>query len=106
MPPSDAPPMCKSVQVGRQIVESTSVVSLSHFTLKELKEKKYLFPYSNVPNMLEDLLQKKVIELFECKRPKEMGRVDDPNYCHYHRIVSHPVEKCFILKELIMKLAR
>ena len=56
MPPSDAPPMCKSVQVGRQIVESTSVVSLSHFTLKELKEKKYLFPYSNVSNMLEDLL--------------------------------------------------
>ena len=35
-----------------------------------------------------------------------MGRVNDPNYCHYHQIVSHPMEKCFILKDLIMKLAK
>ena len=35
-----------------------------------------------------------------------MGCVNDPNYCHYHRIVRHPVEKCFILKDLIMKLAK
>nr|CAN74397.1 hypothetical protein VITISV_011203 [Vitis vinifera] len=35
-----------------------------------------------------------------------MGRVNDPNYCHHHRIVSHPMEKCFILKDLIMKLAK
>ena len=76
------------------------------FTLNELEEKKYHFPNSNVPSMLEDLLHKKVIELSECKRPKEMGRVNDPNYFHYHRIVSHPVEKCFILKDLIIKLAK
>ena len=30
------------------------------FTLKELEEKKYHFPDFDVPNMLEDLLQKKV----------------------------------------------
>ena len=30
------------------------------FTLKELEEKKYHFPNFDVPNMLEDLLQKKV----------------------------------------------
>ena len=35
--------------------------------------------------MLEDLLQKKVIELPECKRPEEMDRVNDLNYCHYHQ---------------------
>ena len=35
-----------------------------------------------------------------------MNRVNDPKYCKYHRIVSHPVGKCFILKELIMKLAQ
>ena len=56
--------------------------------------------------MLEDLLQKKVIKLPECKRQEEMDRVNDPNYFHYHRIVSHPVEKCFVLKDLIMKLAK
>ena len=35
-----------------------------------------------------------------------MGRINDLNYCHCHRIASHPVEKCFILKDLIMKLAK
>ena len=74
------------------------------FTLKELEKKKYHFPNSDV-SMLEDLPQKKVIELPECKLPEEMGRVNDPNYCHYHRIVNHLIEKCFILKDLIMKLA-
>ncbi|TYK15327.1 ty3-gypsy retrotransposon protein [Cucumis melo var. makuwa] len=31
-------------------------------------------------------------------------KVDDPNYCKYHQIISHPVEKCFVLKELILKI--
>ena len=56
--------------------------------------------------MLENLLQKKVIELSEYKCPEEMGRVNDSNYCYYHRIISHPMEKCFILKDLIMNLAK
>ena len=34
-----------------------------------------------------------------------MRRVNGPNYGRYHRVISHPVEKCFILKELILKLA-
>ena len=56
--------------------------------------------------MLDDLLEKKVIELPECKRPREMHRVNDPKYCKYHRIVGHPVDKCFTLKTLIMELAQ
>ncbi|KAH7842709.1 hypothetical protein Vadar_008294 [Vaccinium darrowii] len=75
-------------------------------TLKELQEKRYPFPDSNMLSMLEDLLEKNVIQLPECKRPAEMGKVHDPRYCHYHRIVSHSTEKCFVLKELIANLAR
>ncbi|KAM2035390.1 hypothetical protein EV2_039381 [Malus domestica] len=60
----------------------------------------------NMDAMLDDLLEKKVIELPECKRPEEMNRINDPKYCKYHRIVSHFVGKCFVLKELIMKLAQ
>ncbi|KAM1520366.1 hypothetical protein ACFX1Z_023064 [Malus domestica] len=56
--------------------------------------------------MLDDLLEKKVIELPECKCPEEMNHINDPKYCKYHRIVGHHVGKCFILKELIMKLAQ
>ncbi|KAA0042105.1 retrotransposon gag protein [Cucumis melo var. makuwa] len=39
-------------------------------------------------------------------KKKDDGRkVDDPNYCKYHRVISHPVEKFFVLKELILRLA-
>ncbi|KAH7840099.1 hypothetical protein Vadar_012606 [Vaccinium darrowii] len=75
-------------------------------TLKELQEKRYPFPDADVPSMLEDLLEKNVIQLPECKHPEEMGKVHDPRYCHYHRIVSHSTEKCFVLKEVIADLAR
>ena len=56
--------------------------------------------------MLEDLLENNVIKLPECKRPKEMGCTNDPKYYIYHRVVSHPVEKCFVLKDLILRLAK
>ena len=32
--------------------------------------------------------------------------MDDPNFCKYHRVISHPIEKYFMLKELILRLAR
>ncbi|KAA0055891.1 uncharacterized protein E6C27_scaffold438G00090 [Cucumis melo var. makuwa] len=76
-----------------------------HPTLKERQEKIYPFPDSDLPDMLDQLLEKQLIQLPKCKRPAEMGRVNDPNYCKYHRVISHPVEKCFVLKELILKLA-
>ena len=58
-------------------VASTQENEKCRFTLKELEEKKYHFSDSNVPSMLEDLLYKKVIEILECKRSKEMRCVDD-----------------------------
>ena len=55
--------------------------------------------------MLKQLLEKQLIQLLKCKWSVEMERVNDPNHCKYHRVVSHPIEKCFVLKELILKLA-
>ena len=75
-------------------------------SLKEWEQKVYPFLDADMPEMLEQLLKLKLIELPECKRPKEMGKVDDSNYCKYHRIISHPIQKCFVLKELIIKLAK
>ncbi|KAM1626104.1 hypothetical protein ACFXTN_013145 [Malus domestica] len=73
-------------------------------TLRELEHNTYLFPDSDVVAML-DLLEKKVIELPECKCIEEMNQVNDLRYCKFHYIVSHLVGKCFVFKELIMKLA-
>ncbi|KAM2617844.1 hypothetical protein TB1_034206 [Malus domestica] len=75
-------------------------------TLRELEQKTYPFLDSNMATMLNDLLEKKVIELQECKHPEVMNHFNGPRYCKYHHIVSHPVSKWFVLKELIIKLAQ
>ena len=66
----------------------------------------YPFLDADMPKMLEQLLKLQLIELPECKQPEEMGKVDNLNYCKYHCIISHPIQKCFVLKELIIKLAK
>ncbi|KAK2986704.1 hypothetical protein RJ640_010929 [Escallonia rubra] len=40
------------------------------------------------------------------KHLEELERVKEARYCKYHRILGHKTEKCFILKELIMNLAK
>jgi len=77
-----------------------------HPTLTEFQEKKYPFPDSDLSGMLDDLLEKGIIELPPSKRPEESGRTNDPKYCQYHRAVSHPLEKRITLKEPIMQLAK
>ena len=79
---------------------------IRRLTFKEREQKVYPFLDEDVPIILEQLLQLKLIELPECRRPKDMGKVDDPNYCRYHRIIGHPIQKCFVFKEQIMKLAK
>ena len=75
-------------------------------TLKELQEKKYPFPDSDLSGMLDDLLEKGTIELPPSKCPEESEGTNDPKYCRYHRVVSHPLEKCITLKERIMQLVK
>ncbi|PIN07544.1 hypothetical protein CDL12_19889 [Handroanthus impetiginosus] len=75
-------------------------------TLKEMQEKEYHFPNSDVPHILDELLARKLIELPQSKLPKEVGRTNDPKYCKYHRVVSHPIEKCFVFKDKVMALAK
>ena len=49
-------------------------------TLKEMEERTYPFPDSDVSGILDDLLKKKIIKLLECKRPEEIGHTNDPKY--------------------------
>jgi len=55
--------------------------------------------------MLDDLLEKGIIELPPSKRPEEAGKTNDPKYCRHHRVINHPLEKCIMLK-CIMQLAK
>jgi len=52
--------------------------------------------------MVDGLLKNKIIELPPPKGPKEAGRTTDSKYYLYHRVISHPLEKCITLKERIM----
>uniref|UniRef100_M0ZYK5 Retrotransposon gag protein n=1 Tax=Solanum tuberosum TaxID=4113 RepID=M0ZYK5_SOLTU len=74
--------------------------------LREMREKEYPFLDSDISANFDELLELKLIELPEMKRPNEAGKVDDPNYCKYHRLVSHPLDKSFVLKYRVMLLVR
>ncbi|KAA0042128.1 ty3-gypsy retrotransposon protein [Cucumis melo var. makuwa] len=74
-------------------------------TLKERQEKIYPFPDSDLPDMLDQLLEKQLIQLPECKRPTEMGRVNDPIIANIIGSSAIPLKNVFVLKELILKLA-
>ncbi|KAK4573564.1 hypothetical protein RGQ29_031496 [Quercus rubra] len=96
----------KNVKANEKRPEGGQQREMRRSSLKEWEQKVYPFLDADMPEMLEQLLKLQLIVLPECKRPEEMGKVDDPNYCKYHRIISHPIQKCFVLKELIMKLAK
>ena len=74
-------------------------------TLREMQGKKYPSLDSDVSEIFDELLELKLIDLPEMKRPDEAGKTDDPNYCKYHRLVSHPLEKYFVFKDRVMRLA-
>ena len=74
--------------------------------LKELQEKKYPFPDLYLSGMLDDLLENGNIELPPSRRPEEGERTTDSKYYIYHRVISHPLEKCITLKERITQLVR
>ena len=72
--------------------------------MKERLEKKYSFMDDLVEDLFEDLLEQKLIALPEVKRPHEVGKTNDPKYCPYHRLISHPIKECFVLKDKIQEL--
>ena len=81
-------------------------LEVHRLTFKEREQRVYPFLDEDMPNILEQLLQLKLIELLECKWLEDMEKVDDLNYCKYHCIIGHPIRKCFVFKEQIMKLAK
>lgn len=52
------------------------------------------------------LIQCNMIKLRESKRPKEIGKISDQNYCLYHQIIDHPTKVCYILKDKINALIK
>ena len=96
----------RNVKANEKRPEGGQRHKMHRSSLKGWEQKVYPFPDANMPEMLEQLFKLKLFELLKCKRLEDIGKVDDPNYCKCHRIISHPIQKCFVLKELIVKLAK
>ncbi|KAI4370364.1 hypothetical protein MLD38_018723 [Melastoma candidum] len=75
-------------------------------TPEERQNKKYPFPDEDVVEIFDYLLSSKMIELPQSKRPQQANLADNPNFCKYHRVLGHPIEKCFVFKEKVMELCR
>ena len=82
----------RGANANKKRLEGWQKNEVHHLNFKECEKKVYSFLNEDVPSILQQLLQLKLIELPECKRLEDMGKVDDPNYCKYHRIIGHPLQ--------------
>ena len=91
---------------GRWLQDDESMVPPRNtsFKLKDFKESAY--SKFDAPEMLDKLLKEGLIKLPKSKCPEEIERTNDPKYCRYHRIVSHPIKKCRTFKERVMQLEK
>ena len=48
-----------------------------------------------------ELMAAKAFFLPKAKRPAEVNMTNDPKYCSYHRIISHPIKDCHVFKDII-----
>lgn len=68
-------------------------------------KKEYSLKRESVAKLFRQAL-KAGLELPECKRPEESDQTSNPNYCPYHRVVSHPIEDCYVFKDWLEKKDR
>ena len=40
------------------------------------------------------------------RRPAEVNKTNDPKYCPYHRIISHPKKDCHVFKDIIKDMIK
>ena len=70
---------------------------------RERVEKKYPFD-EDVDEIFEALIANGKLTLPEPKRPEDVGKTNDPRYCPYHQMVSHPLNQCFVVREKINEM--
>jgi len=56
--------------------------------------------------MLDKLLELGLIAHSQSKHPKEVRITDNPKYCKYHTIISHPIEKCKAFQKQVVQLMK
>jgi len=93
---------------GRRLDDGESMVLSRNRSsmLRDLQKNEYSYSEFDALKILDKLLKKWLIELPKSRRPKEIRRINDPKYCKFHRIISHPIENCKTFKRQVLQLAK
>src|SRR3954467_2517767 len=65
---------------------------------------KYSFKEGLVESLFETLYQAKKLRPPEPRNQEDVDKVDDPQYCAYHRGLGHPTKSCWTLKDKLQTL--
>ena len=66
--------------------------------------KQYSFKDEHVDSLFKLLNKSNILKLPEARRPEEVGKSDNPNYCLYHRMLGHPTKSCYVFNDILQAL--
>jgi len=66
--------------------------------------RQYSFKDEHVESLFKLLNKSNRLKLPEVRRPEEVCKTDNPNYCLYHRMLGHPTKSYYIFKDIIQAL--
>jgi len=92
-----------SVELSGDVHPKTKKSSANNQEFK-FPSKQYSFKDKQVVTIFHLLHKGNTLKLPEARRPNEVERTNDPNYYLFHRMVHHPTNKCFVLKDKIQAL--
>ena len=92
-----------SVELSGDVHPKTKKRSVNNQEFK-FSPKKYSFNDKQVVIIFHLLHKGNKLKLLEARCLNKVGRTNDPNYCLFHRMIHHPTNKCFVLKDKIQAL--
>src|SRR5438270_740594 len=91
----------------KTLAADTQQASSSHPTgggFIDRSQVKYSFKDDKVEALLKMLNKGSQLKLPEPKNPENVGKIDDPRYCLYHRGLGHPTKNYWSLKDKLQAL--
>ncbi|MQL84504.1 hypothetical protein Taro_017013 [Colocasia esculenta] len=68
--------------------------------------KPYSFPKEKTKTLFDWGIRYNKITLPTPKRPDQAAKKDEPRYCLYHQILGHPLEECYVFKDIVESLIK
>ena len=66
--------------------------------------KQYSFKDEHLDSLFKLLSKSNRLKHFEARRPEEVGKTDNPNYCLYHKMLGHHTKSFSIFKDILQAL--